>query len=341
VKVLDAIYQTLLDAGEPLHYAEISRQSIEKGLWTPTGSTPKATINAQLSVDIQRNGERSRFQRVGLGQYGLNVTSREALADRQENQSSIPSPDDIGVLSFTDAAEQVLDRSGKRDPMHYRRITDEAIRHGLLSTQGKTPEATMYSQIYSEIERHIQRGTRPRFVKVGRGLFALSKWTATGLAFQIAEHNRKVNERLLDQVRKMDPYEFESLVSLVLSKIGFETNVTRASGDGGVDVRGTLVVGEVIRTRMAVQVKRWSKNIHSDVVQQIRGSLGAHEQGLVITTGDFSAGAKDEAQRSDATPIALMNGKQFVALMIQHNVGVHRESYDIIELGEDDEGVDE
>ena len=31
---------------------------------------------------------------------------------------------------------------------------------------------------------------------------------------------------------------------------------------------------------MAVQVKRWKKNVQSQIVQQVRGSLGTHEQGL-------------------------------------------------------------
>jgi restriction system protein len=70
-----------------------------------------------------------------------------------------------------------------------------------------------------------------------------------------------------------------------LTAIGFEeVEVTSRTKDGGIDVRGTLVVGDVIRTRLAVQVKRWKQNVQSPVIQQVRGSLGAHEQGLIITT---------------------------------------------------------
>lgn len=69
----------------------------------------------------------------------------------------------------------------------------------------------------------------------------------------------------------------------------------------------------------------------------MRGSLGAHEQGLIITTSDFSAGARSEAARPDAVPVALMNGEQLVTLLIEHDIGVRRASYDLIELGEDEE----
>ena len=66
--------------------------------------------------------------------------------------------------------------------------------------------------------------------------------------------------------------------------------------------QGVPVVGEVIRTKMAVQVKKWGKqNVQAPHVQQVRGSLVAHEQGLIITTSDFSKGAREEATRADAS----------------------------------------
>lgn len=335
--VLEAIYHVLLESEHPLHYRDIATRAVSRGLWNPGGPTPEATVNAQLSADIKRLGESSRFVRVGKGVYALNprtpVETHSGVTGRE------PGTQATNRLSFTDAAEQVLQQSTRREPLHYRAITEQAISQGLIETRGKTPDATMHAQIQSEIERQHRRGERPRFVMLGKGMVGLSRWSGTGLAHQISEHNAKVRARLLERVRTMDPYEFESLVSRVLSSIGFDTTVTQASGDGGVDVRGTLVVGEVIRTKMAVQVKRWKQNIQSATVQQIRGSLGAHEQGLIITTSDFSRGARSEAERSDATPIALMSGDQFVALMIEHNIGVHRSSHDIIELGEDESQV--
>ena len=110
--------------------------------------------------------------------------------------------------------------------------------------------------------------------------------------------------------------------------------MTRRSGDGGIDVRGTLVVGDVVRIRMAVQVKKWKlkNHIHSPIVQQVRGSLGAHEQGLIITTSNFSTGAVGEAAQADKTPIALMDGEQFVTLLMEHNIGVERANPDLFEL---------
>jgi restriction system protein len=138
----------------------------------------------------------------------------------------------------------------------------------------------------------------------------------------------------------MHPKAFEELIGQLLVAIGFEdVIVTSYSGDGGIDVRGTLVVGDVIRVNMAVQVKQWKKgrNIQSPDVQRVRGSLGTHDQGLIITTSDFSSGAIEEAKRINAVPVALMNGVQLVPLLIEYNISVHRTKYELIELDEADE----
>jgi restriction system protein len=83
---------------------------------------------------------------------------------------------------------------------------------------------------------------------------------------------------------------------------------------------------------MAVQVKKWKHNVQAPIVQQVRGSLGTHEQGLIITTSDFSKGAREEAERPDAVPVSLMNGEQLVALLAGFNLGVTRRTHEILEL---------
>jgi restriction system protein len=222
--------------------------------------------------------------------------------------------------------------------MHYKEITEKALEKGWLVTSGKTPEATMYAQVITEIKRQQKRGERPRFVQHGRGYIGLSQWMGRGLAFQIEQHNHQVRKALRERLLAMKPGEFEELISQLLAEMGFEmVEVTKLSGDGGIDVRGTLVVGDVVRIKMAVQVKKWKlkNNIQAPVVQQVRGSLGAHEQGLIITTSDFSPGAVKEAAQSDKTPIALMNGEQLVMLLMEHGIGVHRSTPDLFEIDEE------
>jgi restriction system protein len=337
---LDAALKVLHDAGKPLHYQEITRRVLSAGLWKTAGKTPAATINAQLATNIKRNGSASAFRRAGRGIFALNTdradpTLREERAVRTEDRALyMPGPKKGETLSFTESAARILDAAGG-NPMHYRDITRHALEHGMLDTEGKTPEATMYAQILTESKRRQRRGEQPRFLMLGKGMVALAKWQAKGLAYQVEESNRKARKELLKSIKEMPPGDFEDLIGRLLAAIGFEeVQVTNRSKDGGIDVRGTLVVGDVIRTRLAVQVKRWKQNVQSPVIQQVRGSLGAHEQGLIITTSAFSKGARDEAERPDATPVALMTGEQLVALLVENEIGVSKTPLQLIQLGE-------
>lgn len=343
MNLLDAIETVLADVRVPMKCPEITRLVLERQLWQTQGKTPEATVHAQLVMDIKRRGPASRFQRTDKGTFALRAWGLpeykvvHAVAKTRKAPGR-PTPRPAKAMSFTDAAEQVLEQFGHKQPMHYRAITKKVLELRLVHTEGQTPEATLYAQILTEINRKTKRGETPRFVRYGKGMMGLARWQAQGLAYQIEQHNAEVREKLRADLLAMKPAEFEALVSRLLTEIGFDNvELTPLSGDGGIDVRGTLVVGDVIRTRMAVQVKRWKQNVQAPVVQQVRGSLGTHEQGLIITTSDFSAGARDEAERPNAIPVALMDGKQLVSLLVEYNLGVRRTRYDLIEMGEAEE----
>lgn len=344
---LEAALRVLQEEGKPLHYREITKRILAGKRWQCAGKTPEATINAQLAVSIKKGGKASPFRRAGRGIFSLNtertdpVAHREAVCRSEDRALYVRGPKTGEKLSFTESAYRILEACGGK-PMHYRDITRHALEHQMLDTSGKTPEATMYAQILSEVKRRKGRGEQQRFMILGKGMITLAKWQAKGLAFQIEEANRKARKKLLAAIKAMSPGDFEDLVGRLLAMIGFEeVEVTSLSKDGGIDVRGTLVVGDVIRTRLAVQVKRWKANVLAPVIQQVRGSLGAHEQGLIITTSDFSKGARQEAERPDATPVALMNGEQLVALLVENDIGSQRTQFELIELGENVDGSED
>jgi hypothetical protein len=65
----DAAYRVLQDAGEPLHYKEITKQVIEQGLWHTTGATPEQTLGRDLREDAKKAN--SRFVLLGKGMFDL------------------------------------------------------------------------------------------------------------------------------------------------------------------------------------------------------------------------------------------------------------------------------
>ncbi len=319
MKTLDAAAAVLGDASGPLHYKEITKLMLARKEWSTSSKSPERTLYASISGDIAKRGSGSRFTHVGPGLFALTSGSS---GDK---------------MSFGDAAERILGGSPIQQPMHYAEITKLALERRLIQTKGRTPAASMYAVIHNEIKRHEEREESPRFVRHGRGLIGLTAWLPDEVANLIDERNREVRDGLLDRARTTSPADFESLVGELLVAMGFEdVKVTDVSGDGGIDVRGVLVVGDAIRIRMAVQAKRWKSNVIAPIVQQVRGSLGAHEQGLIITTSDFSSGAKKEAQRSDAAPVALIGGEQLAGLLAEHEIGARMTSYELYTLDEVD-----
>jgi HB1, ASXL, restriction endonuclease HTH domain len=58
----------------PLHYRRITELAIQDGLISPGGATPEASMNAAISVEIQKRTEANTPQRLvrgGKGLYGL------------------------------------------------------------------------------------------------------------------------------------------------------------------------------------------------------------------------------------------------------------------------------
>lgn len=341
MSVKTAAIQVLQQARTALHAKDIAKRMIDSGLWQSKGKTPDATVAARLYSDIKEKGDNSIFVRAGAQTFALRSSfgiSDIAYADPSTVNQPAKSYSQNIVFSFTDCAHKVLEEFGGKKPMHYKKITEKALEKRWLVSSGKTPEATMYAQVITEIKRRKKRGDQPRFVQHGRGYVGLSQWMGRGLAFEIEQHNRQIQKALREKLLAMLPSEFEEFISLLLAEMGFEmVELTKLNNDGGIDIRGTLVVGDVVQIKMAVQVKKWKlkNNVSAPVVQQVRGSLGAHEQGLIITTSNFSRGAIKEAAQPDKTPIALINGEQLVLLLMEHNIGVHRTTPKLFEI--DDE----
>src|SRR5262245_43632 len=70
---------------------------------------------------------------------------------------------------FRTAAIQIL--SEEKKPLHYRDITRLALEKGILETDGATPDASMYSQIITDIK---QKAESSDFIKIDKATFFLN-----------------------------------------------------------------------------------------------------------------------------------------------------------------------
>jgi restriction system protein len=80
VTFLDAAYQVLRQAGQPLHYTEITSRALAAKLIDTEGQTPEATMGSRLYVDTKRPG--SRFRKVGKGTFALVESRPTDIAQR-------------------------------------------------------------------------------------------------------------------------------------------------------------------------------------------------------------------------------------------------------------------
>ena len=103
MNTLDAAYEVLGKAGEPLPYREITSRILAAGLWESHGATPEATINARLATDIKKHGAESRFQRTGKGVFALREWGMPEFAPVKGGQTSAATPPTAPpkAMSFT------------------------------------------------------------------------------------------------------------------------------------------------------------------------------------------------------------------------------------------------
>jgi restriction system protein len=134
---------------------------------------------------------------------------------------------------------------------------------------------------------------------------------------------------LLEQMKKMDPYAFESLVLDVLAAMGYGGGSRQAmqgvprGPDGGID--GRINEDKLGLDQIYMQAKRYADNsVSSEKVQAFVGAMtqGGCRKGVFVTTSTFTSDARQFAASIRDTRLVLVDGEKLAELMIQHGVGI-------------------
>lgn len=130
-------------------------------------------------------------------------------------------------------------------------------------------------------------------------------------------------DELLDELMKLSPDSFERLSQRLLREEGFvNTRVTGRTGDGGIDGQGVYRLS-LLSFHVFFQCKRYIGSVGASAVRDFRGAMaGRGDKGLLITTGAFTNGAKEEATRDGAPPIDLIDGYRLCELLKERRLGV-------------------
>lgn len=141
--------------------------------------------------------------------------------------------------------------------------------------------------------------------------------------------------KLHDILLNMNPFAFERLTQRLLRECGFsQVEVTKKSGDGGIDGFGKIMINGLFSFKVAFQCKRYNGTVPASDIRDFRGSLTTDvEKALFITTGSFSKPAKEEAMTQGKIQIDLIDGEEFMNRLAEFQIGVKPiTDYDIDEV---------
>ena len=99
---------------------------------------------------------------------------------------------------------------------------------------------------------------------------------------QERDYFRRINR--LEDIQKIDPIQFEKIISALFKRMGYDVLLTKASGDEGID----LILSKNGK-KSVVQCKRYSGTVGQPITRDLYGSMihNRAEDAYLITTGVF------------------------------------------------------
>ncbi len=103
-------------------------------------------------------------------------------------------------------------------------------------------------------------------------------------------------EYSIDDVDLMGGHEFENFVSLMFSKLGYSTIVTKASGDQGIDV-----IAEKNGKKIGIQAKCYSSAVTNSAIQEVVAGVNHYnlDKAIVVTNNYFTKSAQELAESNN------------------------------------------
>lgn len=125
---------------------------------------------------------------------------------------------------------------------------------------------------------------------------------------------KQIKIGLANNFSEMSPFDFEHFTALLLQEMGYQTEVTKKTGDYGVDI-----IAIKNNQRIAVQCKRFQEGhpVGNRDIQNLLGSMGYYRvhSCILVTTSDFTKNAREQSKNS---PIELWNKEKLHELVKKH-----------------------
>lgn len=237
----------------------------------------------------------------------------------------------IEIEAFTEEQQAELHNDGPRTEIEYRLAWARTYLKGMgaldnseravwsATDAGRTVTEEDVRRLHHEYRLSLRAARRER----------RRREQAESEAVELAgdeDDERDWKEELLDTLLSLPPDRFEHLARRLLLEAGFTSaNVTGRTGDEGIDGIGLYRLS-LVSFPAFFQCKRYRGSVRAGAVRDFRGAMaGRGDRGLLITTGAFTAEAKQEATRDGAPPIDLIDGDALCELLKEHGLGVSRQ----------------
>ena len=173
--------------------------------------------------------------------------------------------------------------------------------------------------------RHCERNPRYIEATVARVARAVNKTKISEQDVQevFALFGTRVSEERSgspNEMAEMSGQDFERLICRLLDAMEFRTELTKVSGDGGIDIIAVLDKS-IIGGKYLFQCKRYAPDnlVGASAVRDFYGAVTADRavKGVFVTTSDFTPQAREFA---DKTGIELINAAKLKALLHDHRL---------------------
>lgn len=132
-------------------------------------------------------------------------------------------------------------------------------------------------------------------------------------------------EDVRSHLLNVDPYRFELVIKQVFEKYEFiNVDVTRRSGDGGIDINATVSEANSFfgGTWVQIQVKRWRHSVGSVEINNFRGAMSSTSKGIFVTTGYYTRAAIENAYHEHKSCVTLVDGSRLSNLVLKSGLDV-------------------
>ncbi|MCG8555465.1 MAG: HTH domain-containing protein [Proteobacteria bacterium] len=306
-------------------------------------------ILAALGEDGERRDSkrrRRRRRRRGRGATTTGPEAESAAQDEPANGAEAPEepglsqePEDADLLGreLADAVFSVLAR-GSRQPATFKRAAELLVERGRLGGSPAALASTVAASLRADNANRL-RSTMPARFRIQGDRLTLTDWHlgselvgAQEAVERAAVRQREVARRLfVNKLCDLPLTGFAEFIATWLNAEGVASlRAVRRPGSSTNELHfaGTLRRGSEER-RLALVVRRDRREITRELVIEARGAL--HHYGnaggaWLVTTGQLSSGAREEASSMGAAPVALFDGDALVQAMEALGIGVRLHS---------------